>query len=163
MVTRGTGAGGPLRRAVVLPGGLFHCLRYETPAAEECNCGTVFSPQDQHLRVQVCVVSGEEVHEHIPQNELSMVIDLGLRSRSTATIIFSAAPVVRTTSSAPAFTTSPRRSRLQLLMSATTGSPFSCLSSLVPSQSGRSRSTITQAGFWFASSKIPFASASDLA
>jgi hypothetical protein len=52
-VARGTGAGGPLRRAVVLPGGLFHCLRYETPAAEECNCGTVFSPQDQHLRVRV--------------------------------------------------------------------------------------------------------------
>ena len=50
---RGTGAGRPLRLAVVLPGGLFHCLRYETPAAEERNCGTVFSPQDQHLRVQV--------------------------------------------------------------------------------------------------------------
>jgi hypothetical protein len=52
-VARGTGAGRPLRLAVVLPGGLFHCLRYETPAAEECNCGTVFSAQDQHLRIQV--------------------------------------------------------------------------------------------------------------
>jgi hypothetical protein len=82
-------------------------------------------------------------------------------SRSTAAIIFSGGCVVRTTSSAPDLIAWSRRSMLRPLMSASTGSPFSCLNSSVPSPSGRSRSIITQAGFRLASSKIRSASASD--
>jgi hypothetical protein len=82
-------------------------------------------------------------------------------SRSTAAIIFSGGCVVRTTSSAPDLNAWTRRSMLRPLISASTGSPFSCLSSSVPSPSGKSRSIITQAGFRLESSKIRSASASD--
>ena len=82
-------------------------------------------------------------------------------SRSTAAIIFSGGCVVRTTSSAPDLNARTRHSMLRPLMSASTGSPFSCSTSSMPSPSGRSRSTMTQAGFRLASSKMCSASASD--
>lgn len=46
---------------MILPGNLLHALRHEPPAAEDRNPGAVGSAQDQHLGVQVCVVSGREV------------------------------------------------------------------------------------------------------
>ena len=46
---------------MVLPGDLLHCLRHEPSDAEECDLGAVFTPEDQHLGLQVCVVSGWEV------------------------------------------------------------------------------------------------------
>ena len=46
---------------MVLPGSLFHCLRHDPPAAEKSYLRAVGSSENQHVRVQVGMVSEWEV------------------------------------------------------------------------------------------------------
>lgn len=60
-LARGTGPGWPLGLIVVCPGSLLHALSHEPSAAEERDIRAVGPSQDQHLGVELRVVSGREV------------------------------------------------------------------------------------------------------